>query len=212
MSLAIAIVLSLAGCADDKPVTMPDVVGKRLDIATSDVERAGFGDEVEVLGGGSFGVIDESNWTVCSQEPDGGSVISVAPRITVDRTCDADDALDPQAVDDEKTSGSDAAATPTEDPTATSRDKHSKKKRQPRAVVAETFIMPALVGVNLQEAQNLLQARGSFLLTQTDGTGQDRFQMLDLGWKVCAQDPAAGSVTDIVTLVELITVKLSETC
>jgi hypothetical protein len=36
--------------------------------------------------------------------------------------------------------------------------------------------------------------------------------MLDLGWKVCAQDPAAGTVTDVLMLVELITVKLSEAC
>lgn len=101
---------------------MPDVVGKRLDIATSDVERAGFGDEVDVLAGGSFGVIDESNWTVCSQEPDGDSVISVAPRNTVDRTCDADDSLDPEAVASEKTSGSEATSTPIEHLTSTSRD------------------------------------------------------------------------------------------
>lgn len=208
--LTISIVLPFSGCADGEPVTMPDVVGKRLDIATSDVERAGFDDEVEVLGGGSFGVIDESNWTVCSQEPDGGSVISAAPRITVDRTCDAGDALDPEA--DEQAPESDAAVTPTEDTTAASSDERRKKKREPQPAVAETFIMPALVGANLQEAQNLLQARGSFLLTQTDGTGQGRFQMLDLGWKVCAQDPAPGTETSIAKLVELITVKLSEAC
>lgn len=62
-----AIALSVAGCSGGEPNTMPDVVGKRLDIALSDVERAGFDDEVEVLGGGAFGVLDESNWTVCSQ-------------------------------------------------------------------------------------------------------------------------------------------------
>ena len=72
--------------------------------------------------------------------------------------------------------------------------------------------MPALVGMNLQVAQIQLQARGSFLLTQTDGTGEGRFQMLDYGWKVCAQDPAAGTVTDIVRLVELVTVELHEAC
>lgn len=210
MSVAVAVVMPLVGCSSDTSVTMPDVVGKRLDIALSDVERAGFDDEVEVLGGGSFGVIDESNWTVCSQEPREGDLVSVAPRISVDRTCDSDDALEPTTAEEKDVSGN-AAETATEDPTAAP-TKRAKRKRQPVASVAETFIMPSLVGVNLQKAQNLLQARGSFLLTQTDGTGQARFQMLDLGWKVCAQDPAAGTVTDIVTLVELITVKLAEAC
>jgi beta-lactam-binding protein with PASTA domain len=212
MSVVVAVLVPLVGCSGDESVTMPDVVGKRLDIAISDVERAGFDDEVEVLGGGSFGVLNESNWTVCSQEPREGDLVSVAPRITVDRTCDTDDALDPATADEEQVSGNDAADTAAEDTTTASPTKRTKKKRQPVASVPETFMMPSLVGVNLQEAQNLLQARGSFLLTQTDGAGQGRFQMLDLGWKVCAQDPAAGTETDILTLVELITVKLSEAC
>ncbi len=71
---------------------MPDVVGKQLDVAISDVKRAGFGDDVEVLGGGIFGVIDESNWMVCTQEPEPGAVVSSTPRFTVDRSCDESDA------------------------------------------------------------------------------------------------------------------------
>src|SRR5690606_28457647 len=85
------IVLSLAGCSEEAPVTMPDVVGKRLDVATSDIERAGFTDEVEVLGGGLLGILDESNWTVCSQDPSGGTPISATPRVTVERDCEADE-------------------------------------------------------------------------------------------------------------------------
>ncbi|GAA2177215.1 hypothetical protein GCM10009784_26960 [Arthrobacter parietis] len=69
---------------------MPDVTGKRLDVAISDVERAGINDEVEVLGGGMFGVVDESNWTVCSQEPKNGVEVSIAPRLTVERSCEMD--------------------------------------------------------------------------------------------------------------------------
>jgi beta-lactam-binding protein with PASTA domain len=189
---------------------MPDVVGKRLDIAISDVERAGFTDDVEVLGGGTFGIVDESNWLVCSQEPADGTTISTAPRITVDRSCDAGDALEPEAnAEEAPEDGGDAA----EDPTPAAEPKPvKKKKREAPAAVADTFVMPALVGMNLQRAQNQLQARGSFLLTQTDGTGEGRFQMLDYGWKVCAQAPAAGTVTDIVRLVELVTVKLHEAC
>lgn len=79
----------ITGCSDEKTVTMPDVVGKTLEIAISDVERAGINDEAEVLGGGMFGVLDESNWTVCSQEPASGQNVSSPPRLTVDRTCDS---------------------------------------------------------------------------------------------------------------------------
>lgn len=187
---------------------MPDVVGKRLDIAISDVQRAGFEDEIEVLGGGMFGVVDESNWTVCRQKPASGTEISAAPRMTVERTCNIGDALAPGSA----TAGSaeDDAGEANDDRTAANPAK--KKKRKPAAAVAETFVMPPLVGVNLQRAQDLLQSRGSFLLTQTDGTGQDRYQVLDYGWKVCAQDPVAGTVTDLATLVELVAVKLSEAC
>lgn len=179
---------------------MPDVVGKRLDVALSDVERAGFDDEVEVLGGGTFGVIDESNWTVCTQEPASGTELFSAPRITVDRTCEGNQAT-----------GTNQKEEGDGEEQVTSTAAKPKKKERPERV-ADTFVMPALVGTNLQEAQDALQARGSFLLTQTDGTGQGRFQMLDYNWKVCGQHPSAGTVTDLVTLVELVAVKLSEAC
>lgn len=208
LATVFAIALPLTGCSDDEPVSMPDVVGKRLDVAVSDVERAGFDDEVEVLGGGTFGIVDESNWVVCSQEPANGTEITTAPRFTVDRSCGDEDALDPKAKQDE----SEQDDTSSEDQAAAPPTKRVKKKRRPAPAVAQTFVMPPLVGMNLQKAQDALQERGSFLLTQTDGTGQGRFQVLDSGWKVCAQDPAPGTVTDLATLVELVAVKLSEAC
>jgi hypothetical protein len=79
--------LMVAGCSGGAVITMPDVVGKRLDVAISDVKRAGVDDKVEVLGGGMFGVVDESNWMVCSQEPGNGTEVSTAPRLTVERSC-----------------------------------------------------------------------------------------------------------------------------
>ena len=66
---------------------MPDVVGKPLDVALSDIERGGIDDEVEVLGGGTFGVVDESNWMVCEQLPEAGQPATEVPRLTVDRSC-----------------------------------------------------------------------------------------------------------------------------
>lgn len=88
-SAVFAVTLLIAGCSGKAAVTMPDVVGKGLDVAISDVKRAGIDKEVEVLGGGVFGVVDKSNWKVCSQEPQSGAGVSSAPRLTVDRTCDS---------------------------------------------------------------------------------------------------------------------------
>lgn len=82
------VLVGLVGCGESKPPVMPSVVGQKLDAALSDIERAGFGEDVEVLGGGVFGVIDKGNWTVCEQEPAAGQVIA-APRLKADRTCGA---------------------------------------------------------------------------------------------------------------------------
>lgn len=71
---------------------MPDVTGKKLDIAQSDIKRAGFAQDVEVLGGGAFGVLKESNWEVCEQTPAPGKPLTEAPRLTVERDCSKDDA------------------------------------------------------------------------------------------------------------------------
>lgn len=84
---ALIVVLSLFGCGENKLPVMPTVVGQKLDVALSDVKRAGFSNDVEVLGGGVLGIIDKSNWTVCEQEPAGGQAIANTPRLKVDRTC-----------------------------------------------------------------------------------------------------------------------------
>lgn len=91
-----AVMLLLAGCSGGGAVSMPDVVGKRLDVAISDVKRAGIDDKIEVVGGGMFGILDKSNWTVCSQEPENGKKVSSAPRVTVDRTCDVEPTPEPE--------------------------------------------------------------------------------------------------------------------
>lgn len=36
--------------------------------------------------------------------------------------------------------------------------------------------------------------------------------MLDDKWRVCVQDPRLGTVTSLATLLELVAVKLSESC
>lgn len=88
LTAALVVVFALAGCSSDQQSVMPDVVGEQLDVAQSDIERAGFEDDVEVVGGGMFGVVDESNWQVCEQLPAAGEVVTDVPRLTVDRSCD----------------------------------------------------------------------------------------------------------------------------
>ena len=92
---AVVVALVIAGCgssgqessvgdASTDAVIMPDVVGKQLDVALSDIERGGIDDEVEVLGGGTFGVIDESKWMVCEQLPSLPAPASTEPPPSTD--------------------------------------------------------------------------------------------------------------------------------
>jgi len=73
--------------ADAAPAEVPDVVGERLDVARREVQGAGF--RARPVGGGVFGVVVEENWTVCAQEPGGGSSADAGAKVdlTVDRSC-----------------------------------------------------------------------------------------------------------------------------
>lgn len=54
-------------------------------------------------------------------------------------------------------------------------------------------IMPAVVCMNLQAAQDLIQEHGVFYSRSEDATGQGRMQINDRNWIVVAQDPAPGA-------------------
>ncbi len=82
----------------------------------------------------------------------------------------------------------------------------------PAAEVEETFEMPNVVGQNLQDAQDLLQTLDSYVMDQVDATGLERFAVDDSNWTVCTQDPPAGTVSPVSTVVTLSAVKLDETC
>jgi hypothetical protein len=120
-SLAVAVVtlVGFSGCGSDTTAVMPDVTGKKLDVAKSTIRNAGFEDEVKVDGGGAFGVLNESNWEVCDQSPSAGAAVSGAPRLTIDRSCHDDaapgetskpstTASEPAAADGAPSSGPDA--------------------------------------------------------------------------------------------------------
>ena len=89
LTVVVAVLLGVAACdsGEAQNVVMPDVVGMQLDLALADIEEAGFTDEVDLDGGGLFGVVDESNWQVCEQLPAPGDPVSDAPQLTVDRSC-----------------------------------------------------------------------------------------------------------------------------
>jgi hypothetical protein len=86
--VALLFVLELAACGPHKDVVMPDVTGKRLDVAKNDIKQAGVEDQVKVIGGGLLGVIVDSDWEVCDQSPAPGQGVSGAPQLTVGRSCD----------------------------------------------------------------------------------------------------------------------------
>ncbi|PXW31303.1 UNVERIFIED_CONTAM: hypothetical protein DES50_10569 [Williamsia faeni] len=53
--------------------------------------------------------------------------------------------------------------------------------------------MPAVVCMNLQDAQDLIQENGVFFSRSDDATGQGRMQAIDRNWIVVSQTPAAGT-------------------
>jgi hypothetical protein len=75
-----------------------------------------------------------------------------------------------------------------------------------------TFAMPNVKGMILQDAQDLLQTKGSYLMDQQDARGLGRWQLLDSNWRVCWQKPRAGTVVSTSTIVTLGSVKLNERC
>jgi hypothetical protein len=71
------------------PVTgvVPDLAGARLDLAEHALDRLGLSHDTS--GGGLFGVVVSSNWTVCTTTPAAGATISSGQkvRLFVDRSC-----------------------------------------------------------------------------------------------------------------------------
>lgn len=82
----------------------------------------------------------------------------------------------------------------------------------PEAPAAELFTMPDVIGMNLQDAQDQLQALGSYLMDQEDASGKGRIQINDSNWKVCSQQPLAGEQVPTSTTVVLSSVKTDESC
>lgn len=85
----------------------------------------------------------------------------------------------------------------------------------PAANAATSWVMPDLVGSNLQEAQDSIQKLTDFAIAVTtshDSTGAGRSQVLDRNWKVCDQSVAAGKKITTGSSIDFGAVKLTESC
>lgn len=75
--------------------------------------------------------------------------------------------------------------------------------------------MPDLVGVNLQDAQDRIQALTGnviFVTRSHDASGAGRQQVLDRNWKVCTQNIKAGQKISKDSQIDFGAVKLTERC
>ncbi|MFG1711186.1 PASTA domain-containing protein [Nonomuraea sp. M3C6] len=97
-------------------------------------------------------------------------------------------------------------ATPTTSPDETD---PPKQEETPSDAAAKKKL-PNVVGMNLQEGQDTLQAAGFYVLNDKDATGQDRLQVFDRNWVVTKQSPAAGQRVSTDTLITLYAKKLGE--
>ena len=106
-----------------------------------------------------------------------------------------------------------AAATATSSPPPSSSVPPPPVAPTTQAAPVVDFVMPSVVGMDLQSAQNLIQTNGVFLSLSHDLLGT-RNQVLDANWRVCTQNVAAGQrVTgDVEGAIDLGVVELEELC
>jgi hypothetical protein len=127
---------------------MPDVTGMKLDAAKGDIEGAGYDDDVEVEGGGLFGVIKESNWEVCAQSPAPGKPATGSLTLTVDRSCDEASDDEPEATEPEasepEASEPEASEPEASEPDATEPEPTETEATEPEATESEepTLALP----------------------------------------------------------------------
>lgn len=93
-----------------------------------------------------------------------------------------------------------ATATPTATPTATAPAAPSSQVEEPPP---DTAVVPDVVGLDHQLAQDTLQAAGYYLLTEEDVTGRGRLILWDRNWVVVEQSPAGGTAVPRDTTITL---------
>jgi hypothetical protein len=78
----------------------------------------------------------------------------------------------------------------------------------------ESWVMPDVVGIDLQSAQDTVQQLTGFrvVVSSHDRTGADRTQVFDRDWIVCTQSVAAGSELVPDAMVDFGVVEQAESC
>jgi hypothetical protein len=71
-------------------------------------------------------------------------------------------------------------------------------------------VIPNVVGVNHQLAQDTMQAAGFYNLSEEDATGQGRTLVVDRNWVVVSQEPKPGSKAPLDVTVILRSKRLSD--
>ncbi|MET9269366.1 PASTA domain-containing protein [Kribbella sp. NPDC003557] len=74
----------------------------------------------------------------------------------------------------------------------------------------QTGVVPNVVGLNHQLAQDTMQAAGFYYLAEEDATGQGRALLNDRNWVVVTQSPTAGTSAPPDTKITLRSKKIGE--
>jgi beta-lactam-binding protein with PASTA domain len=85
-----ALLLVATACGSTQPAAVPDVTGKRLDVAEDTLDASGL--RYRTAGGGAFGIIVRSHWYVCEQIPT-PNVRATNVTLTVARSCSVPDVV-----------------------------------------------------------------------------------------------------------------------
>nr|CRL77004.1 hypothetical protein CPGR_04156 [Mycolicibacterium malmesburyense] len=81
----------------------------------------------------------------------------------------------------------------------------------PANTVSQSWTMPNLIGSNLQDAQDAIQALTNnevFFSGSTDLTGQGRNQIMDANWQVCTSTPPPGATITKGTMIDFGVVRI----
>ena len=205
----------VAGCGGDpEPTAVPDVRGERLDVAERRLDGAGL--EYERVGGGAFGIVVRSKWSVCEQTPAPGTR---APKVTlvVDRYCpprlprtfavpdlvgerlsDAEKRLADRGVPfdvvrlDEGVRPS-AATVCEQEPSPGRRAAHATlyaaRRCEPEPPPPAPPVVPSVSGEDLDDAELALEEAGIAYSVEASGPGP----VVEELWEVCRQSPPARS-------------------
>jgi hypothetical protein len=112
--------------------------------------------------------------------------------------------------DDDPAPSSDTAPVVTEVPAAADEPEAALPEDGADAGLAEAAVVPDVVGLNHQLAQDTLQASGFYLLDEQDATGQGRMLLYDRNWVVVSQSVPAGTSVPADTMITLSSKKIGE--